>query len=304
MSKLTPEEAAQLEVDAKEHVTVLGTNPPPPPREPMSSLQKNALWVALVAVIAGPLWLAVAALGSKFGVWSFGFGLGKMTFQWSKYVLFAAVGICAIALILQLIKAPRRGSIFALIFLMVPILILGRMNGVGQVAAGLPPIHDVQTDWNSPLRFSDALLAEREANGWNPVLDSPVVPKSAAGRWPDAVGKTNKELQAESYAKFNLRPQLLEIRPEIAFEAAIEVAKKEGMEIVSADAKTGRIHATYTSFWYGFVDDVMIQVDPQGKVGSKVNVRSVSRVGLSDLGANATRINSFIEAMNFALSNR
>jgi fatty-acyl-CoA synthase len=64
---------------------------------------------------------------------------------------------------------------------------------------------------------------------------------------------------------------------------------------VAAEAP-GRIEATATSFWYGFKDDVLVRIRPEGG-GSRVDLRSVSRVGLSDLGANCERITELVEAL-------
>jgi uncharacterized protein (DUF1499 family) len=69
-----------------------------------------------------------------------------------------------------------------------------------------------------------------------------------------------------------------------------------GWEIVAADPATGRIEATATTFWYGFKDDVVVRVGA-GNGGSVIDVRSKSRVGRSDLGANASRIRTYLEAL-------
>ena len=66
------------------------------------------------------------------------------------------------------------------------------------------------------------------------------------------------------------------------------------MEIVSSDAAGGRIEATDTSMWFGFKDDVVVRVLPHPSGGSRVDVRSVSRVGGSDIGANAKRVRQFL----------
>ena len=69
-----------------------------------------------------------------------------------------------------------------------------------------------------------------------------------------------------------------------------------GCEIVAADPGAGRIEATDTTFWFGFKDDVVIRVTAEGG-GSKVDVRSVSRVGGSDVGANAKRIRGYLRRL-------
>ena len=73
------------------------------------------------------------------------------------------------------------------------------------------------------------------------------------------------------------------------------IALQQGWTIESVDQSAGLIHATSTSFWFGFTDDIIIRVKPQGSEGSRIDVRSISRVGLSDLGANAGRVKSFLD---------
>ena len=66
-----------------------------------------------------------------------------------------------------------------------------------------------------------------------------------------------------------------------------------GWELVEADAAGGRIEATDTTFWFRFKDDVVIRVRPEGR-GSRVDIRSLSRVGGGDAGTNARRIRAFV----------
>ena len=69
-----------------------------------------------------------------------------------------------------------------------------------------------------------------------------------------------------------------------------------GWEIVASDPDTGRIEATDTTFWFGYKDDIIIRVTPE-QDGATVDIRSVSRVGIGDLGANAERIETFLAAL-------
>jgi uncharacterized protein (DUF1499 family) len=72
-----------------------------------------------------------------------------------------------------------------------------------------------------------------------------------------------------------------------------------GLEIVAVDEAAGRVEATATTFWFGFKDDVVVRVRSSG-AGSVVDVRSVSRVGVSDLGANARRIGQILDGLRGA----
>jgi len=67
----------------------------------------------------------------------------------------------------------------------------------------------------------------------------------------------------------------------------------EGWDLVSADSSAGRIEATATTAWFGFKDDVVVRIRSEG-TGSRVDVRSLSRVGGSDVGTNARRIREFL----------
>jgi uncharacterized protein (DUF1499 family) len=66
--------------------------------------------------------------------------------------------------------------------------------------------------------------------------------------------------------------------------------------VVASDPAAGRIEANETTRWFRFTDDVVIRVAPDG-AGSRVDVRSVSRVGRSDFGVNAGRIRAYTAAL-------
>ena len=86
-----------------------------------------------------------------------------------------------------------------------------------------------------------------------------------------------------------------------AFRRALETAKDmPGWNVVASDAATGRIEAYHASRWFGFVDDVVIRVAADGS-GSRIDMRSVSRQGRSDLGVNAARVRSYTQALKARL---
>jgi uncharacterized protein (DUF1499 family) len=97
--------------------------------------------------------------------------------------------------------------------------------------------------------------------------------------------------QLEGYP--GLRPLLLDQSREKVFDKAIETIKNMGWELVSSAPDQGRLEATDTTFWFGFKDDVVIRIQSTGG-NTLVDVRSKSRVGESDLGANANRIEKYL----------
>ena len=69
-----------------------------------------------------------------------------------------------------------------------------------------------------------------------------------------------------------------------------------GWDLVASDPASGRIEATDTTFWFGFKDDIVIRV-AAAPGGSRVDIRSLSRVGVSDVGTNAARIRKYLTAL-------
>jgi uncharacterized protein (DUF1499 family) len=69
-----------------------------------------------------------------------------------------------------------------------------------------------------------------------------------------------------------------------------------GWEIIAADSARGRIEAVATTRWFGFIDDVVVRISEDGS-RSRIDVRSVSRVGRSDVGANARRIRAYLDRL-------
>ncbi len=89
---------------------------------------------------------------------------------------------------------------------------------------------------------------------------------------------------------------MLPLPPPQAFEQALRMARDMGWTIVDSNPGEGRIEATDMTFWFGFKDDIVIRIVPAAQ-GSRVDVRSVSRVGRSDVGTNAKRIRKFLKKL-------
>jgi uncharacterized protein (DUF1499 family) len=149
-----------------------------------------------------------------------------------------------------------------------------------QTARAAATINDISTDTANPPAFI-AILPLRAA--------SPV-PASYPG---------SETAQAQRRAYPDIAPLELAVAPAAAFARALDAATAIGWEIVAADAVAGRIEATATTPWFGFRDDVVVRVAPT-PTGSRIDVRSVSRVGKSDLGANAKRIRAFFARLDHA----
>lgn len=141
-------------------------------------------------------------------------------------------------------------------------------------ARSVPPIHDITTDLDHPPTF-DAVLPLRAG-----------VRNSAEYGGPEVAAQ-----QRAAYS--DIQPQVLSVPPGSAFTRALAAARAMGWFIVAADSVAGRIEATATTTWFGFKDDVVVRITPIAG-GSRVDVRSVSRVGRSDVGTNAARIRRYL----------
>jgi len=101
-------------------------------------------------------------------------------------------------------------------------------------------------------------------------------------------------LQREYYP--DIRPLELPLHPPQALVRARAVATRLGWRIDAYDSAQGRLEATAQTAFFGFQDDVVVRVRPSG-TGSRIDVRSESRVGLGDVGANAARVRLFLKRM-------
>lgn len=99
------------------------------------------------------------------------------------------------------------------------------------------------------------------------------------------------EQQKKGYP--DLKPLDLSEPPAAAYPRALAAAQAMGWEIVKQDLKAGTFEAVDTTRWFGFKDDITVRVSAAGS-GSRIDVRSRSRVGRSDLGTNARRIRAYL----------
>jgi hypothetical protein len=152
-----------------------------------------------------------------------------------------------------------------------------------------PPIHDISTDIEYAPQFK-ALLPLRAGAVNGPEYDGPKTVKLKDGKTT-----TVSALQKKYYD--DVIPYAILTKPDKLFWRALNTANDMGWHVVDFNEKEGRIEATSTSFWFGFTDDIVIRVRPAGKIGARLDIRSKSRVGSSDLGANAARIRAYIKRL-------
>jgi fatty-acyl-CoA synthase len=186
----------------------------------------------------------------------------------------------------------RRLWPLAALSLVVPLATVVGFGGLRAKAGAMPPIHDYATDWREPIMPSAALVSARGPEA-NPVLPDPRTPRPAnrpeIENWADdRVSRIGSEVCPGA------KPVQLPLGVVQAQARVREVLKAEGLTV--GGEAPGRVEATWESFWYGFEDDVIARVRADG-AGSRVDFRSVSRVGQSDLGANCERLTRLVAAL-------
>lgn len=225
--------------------------------------------MAVIVSVAAVGLLLAAGPGTRMGLWTFRTG-----FQMLRYAVYGGAGGAVLAVI-ALLVGDRRG--LAILALVLGLGAAGPPVMLMRSARSKPPIHDITTDTDNPPPFVAVAPLRRDAA--NPVAyGGPEIAAQQKTAYPD------------------LKPAALSVPPAQAFERALQAAKAQGWEIVAAVPAEGRIEATATTQWFGFKDDVVVRVRPEG-AGSRVDVRSVSRVGRGDVGANAARIRKFLDAL-------
>jgi len=259
------------------------------------------IWVrcALGLALALPVYFLTAALGVKFGMLDWRLAFGQMTLQWGPLLLLGVLAFAVVGLLLALLVGrPRRGRRIALAAMVPPLAGVAFAAFTIAQTQGIPPIHDISTDLLDPPAFSAATLAERATTpgGNGADLEVERVPKTPTGRFGKAEGRLARELQVEAYP--DIQPVRLTASAQEATKIAEAAARRLGLSVVHVDAQAGTVEAVQRSFWYGFADDVVVRVRAApGGTGSVVDIRSSSRVGVSDLGVNAKRIRALRDAI-------
>ena len=237
-------------------------------------------WVVLLGaglLIVSLLVLLAAPLGYRSGAVPLRFALQALL-RWGAYLAIGAGVVSLIGLLITLAKPneTRRGLLLAAASLVVAMTLIA-IPARFRMGTPAPPIHDITTDTQDPPQYVAVLPLRADAPNTTEYGGERVASQQR-GAYPD------------------LRPAILNVPPSQAFERALGAVREMGWEIVATDAAAGRIEATDTTFWFGFKDDVVIRVK-SADGGSRVDVRSLSRVGVGDAGTNAKRIRAFLNVL-------
>jgi uncharacterized protein (DUF1499 family) len=241
---------------------------------------------AVLSALGFPLALA----GFRLGLYQFG-----TSFKLLNYSFYLAVAVLLVGLVLFFIHrrskpTSSRNALIAVAISLIPIVGLGSQVFV---ASSVPAIHNISTDIVDPPQFRT--IADLRGVGTNP-LEYRIE------------GGNLGEIQRNAYPDIKTITADTDIAS--AFDKAVSIAENLGWDIVDKsvdwktvsknEAKETIIEATQTTTLWQFKDDIVIRLRSNSQTPNTtyIDLRSVSRIGQSDLGANAKRIQRFVDQFN------
>ncbi|MDP6675184.1 MAG: DUF1499 domain-containing protein [Gammaproteobacteria bacterium] len=225
-------------------------------------------WLALAGIVL----IIVSLAGSRFEllqpITSFLF------FGFAFLIFILTVLVTTVGIVISMGTAGEASALYSWSALTISIIIISTTMSQRPDTSGAPPIHDLTTDISNPPAFIAILPLRAEAP--NP---------------PEYAGADTAEQQQAAYP--DLMTLTIDKPVDEVLTEAEQVVRVLGWDIVAIDQAMGHIEATDTSTWFRFKDDVVIRLTPNNP-GTRVDVRSKSRVGMGDMGANAERIRAFL----------
>ena len=237
---------------------------------------RHLVRLGMLLTLAALLALVLVPVGWRAGVWHHSISLRLM--RWVAYLAMAGALVSLLGLF-GWGRLPRRSRLAGIAAIMLAAILFAMPMRYSLAAIS---IHDISTDTNNPPRF-EAVMPARLAS------------HAASAEYAGA------SLAATQHAAYpEIAPLILALPPAEAFPRALATARAmPRWTIVAEEREAGRIEATARTLWMGFADDVVIRITAAGS-GSRVDMRSLSRVGRGDFGTNAARIRAYLAALRAA----
>ncbi|MDC0088393.1 DUF1499 domain-containing protein [Porticoccaceae bacterium] len=220
-----------------------------------------------------------------------GYRAAVLPFRIAFLLFVIALVVCTIVSLLGLVglsvaryqKKPVRLE-FVLVVVACTICPSVALFSVGLEGIKAPMIHDISSDTDNPPEFIFTL----EEQGY----------RENSLRY---AGASVSIMQRQAYPE--VTTLYVEVAPRVAYQKALFVASILGWTISAQDSMIHHFEAQATTAMFGFVDDIAVRITPLDKGSSAIDIRSVSRVGVSDFGANANRIGLFFTRLKVELEN-
>lgn len=228
---------------------------------------RAALW-GLVLGLGGIAGVLTSGAGYRLGWWQVATAL--QIAEWAAYGAGFGLTLSVVGAVRSRPGTGPHGFLVSVLGLAISVPVVAMAIQWEYAARTYPPINDISTDTDDPPFFWD--------------MPNPM----------DYPGAETAALQRAAYP--DLAPLELAVAPDRAYALALALAHDKGWEIVADEPEEGRIEAVHSSLLYGFRDEIIIRVAPANG-GTRVDLRSRSRIGRIDRGVNARRIRAFLAAL-------
>lgn len=231
--------------------------------------------IAIIISLLGLLTAILMVFGSQFGFWDpiVGFSASR---NYNDFIGYIVVVLGALALVSSLYQRQSKAVIKSLLATILGVAILApTINNVLNKPTSYPPIHDITTNVDNPPEFI-AITEERSGAKNSLIYGGTEISKQQLQAFP------------------SIKPIMISLDAQAAYAKALNIAHVMGWEIVAENVTSMRFEATDRTPFFNFADDIVVQISAQEN-GSRVDLRSVSRIGRGDRGVNAQRIKKFID---------
>ena len=241
------------------------------------------LTVAAVILCFGSVAMAlIGAVGTGQGAWDF-----RLGFTLLQYAVYAGALGVAIAIVAAFLARRARPKL--VLFNLAAILVAGGFLAfVGnqiRIARSVPPIHDISTNLEEWPRFYRLTVRDDNLESVPDMGRDDLRALPPRERW--------KAIHRESYGDIATIRVPWSVEETVARARAL--AEERGWEIVTADPQRGIVEAVDTSLFFRFKDNIIVRARPvTDRNETVVDMRSISRVGVSDIGVNARRVRDFL----------
>ncbi len=219
----------------------------------------------------------MSGFGYNWDIWSL--GTAFQMFKWGAVGALAGLLLTVIGSAVANFSSSFQIASMSWIGIILSIIVVGTAVYFIIRARTVPSIHDITTDTAEPPEFI-ALRDLRE-------------------RAPNEVEYAGEEVAKQQLANYpDIKPMFLDMSEAEAFDKALESARAMNWEIHAVDTAEHRIEATHQIMWFGFKDDVVIRVRHDStRSRVRIDMRSASRIGKSDVGENARRIKRYMKVL-------
>jgi uncharacterized protein (DUF1499 family) len=233
---------------------------------------------AIGSVLAG----LIGPVGAGIGAWGYSLGLSILSYSFFGALIAIVMGVFGFVGRKKAIKPPR---LLLITGMAIATAYAGWLLNYAIIGRSVPAIHDISTDLADPPEFKSLAIRADNFDQIPGAEDSAMRGMTPQQRW--------ETLHRGSYG--DIRSVRINQPVAAVIEKANRLAKARGWEVALVSPAEGRLEATETSRLFRFKDDVVLRVRPtENGAGSIVDMRSISRVGKSDIGVNAKRVKSFL----------